>query len=296
MILGIDVGYSNTKVNGKDGTDIFLSTLEEGTNEVNKKAIKIECKGKEYTIGEQTGSFSTDLNKIHDPIFEMCLYTAIARQMKETVEDIYLVTGLPAEYFKSQKQELIDSLEGKTINMVLNDNPKRFTIKKVLVFPQSAGLFILNPNDFENNDNIIVDIGGVTVDVSVFSDMTLLKTGTYELGMLKLYGKIIQAIKSEHSVSYDLLEAEKRILTKKIIKDGKKIDITALINKALKDHTESIIRNIKNDFSEYNTYNRNFIGGGAYRLREYLPLEVQEDDIYTNAKAFYKIGVEKFEG
>ncbi|OOM17234.1 StbA protein [Clostridium saccharobutylicum] len=296
MILGIDVGYSNTKVNGKDGTDIFLSTLEEGTNEVNKKAIKIEYKGKEYTIGEQTGDFSTDLNKIHDPIFEMCLYTAIARQMKDTVEDIYLVTGLPAEYFKSQKQELIDSLEGKTINIVLNDNPKRFTIKKVLVFPQSAGLFILNPNEFENNDNIIVDIGGVTVDVSVFSDMILLKTGTYELGMLKLYGKIIQSIKSDYSISYDLLEAEKRILTKKIIKDGKKIDITTLINKALKDHTQSIIRNIKNDFSEYNTYNRNFIGGGAYRLREYLPLEVQEDDIYTNAKAFYKIGVEKFEG
>jgi plasmid segregation protein ParM len=296
MILGIDVGYSNTKVWGKNGTDIFLSTIEEGTNEVNKKAIKVEYKGVEYTIGSTTGNFSTDLNKIHDPIFRLCLYTAIARQMKDTSADINLVTGLPAEYFKVQKQELIDSLEGKTINIVLNNEPKRFTIKKVLVFPQSAGLFILNPQDFENNDNVVIDIGGVTVDISVFSDMSLLKTGTYELGMLKLYGKIVQAIKSEHSVSYDVLAAEKIIKTKKIIKDGKIIDISDLLNNVLKKHSELIIRNVKNDFSEYDTSIRNFIGGGSYTLRSYLPVDIKKDDIYTNAKAFYTIGVEKFEG
>lgn len=296
MIIGIDVGYSNTKVYGKNGTDIFLSTIEEGTNEVNKKAIKVEFEGKEYTIGEKTGKFSVDLNKINDETFRLCLYTAIARQMKNTnVEGIELVTGLPAEYFKSQKQELIDSLEGKTITIVLNNEPKRFTITKCIVFPQSAGLFILNPKDFENNDNVIVDIGGVTVDVSVFSDMSLLKTGTYELGMLKLYDKLIQAIKAEYSVSYDLLSAEKIITTNKIIKDGKKVDVTELVDRILRSHADTIIMNVKNGFAEYNTSNRNFIGGGSYTLRNYLPVDVKQDDIFTNAKAFYKIGVEKFE-
>jgi plasmid segregation protein ParM len=168
MILGIDVGYLKTKIQSKSGTDIFLSTLQEGTNEVNNKAIKIEFDGKEYTIGEKVGNFSTDLNKIEDPIFKMCLYTAIARQMKDNVADIQLVTGLPAKYFKNQKQQLIDSLEGKTINIILNDVPKRFTIKKCIVFPQSAGLFILNPKSFEDAKNIVIDIGGVTVDISVF--------------------------------------------------------------------------------------------------------------------------------
>ena len=296
MIIGIDVGYSNTKVFSKSSTDIFLSTIEEGTNEVNKKSIKVEFEGKEYTIGEKTGRFSVDLNKINDKTFQLCLYTAIARQMKNTnVADIELVTGLPAEYFKSQKQELIDSLEGKTINIVLNNEPKRFTITKCIVFPQSAGLFLLNPKDFENNDNIIVDIGGVTVDVSVFSDMSLLKTGTYELGMLKLYDKLVQAIKSEYSVSYDLLSAEKIIITNKIIKDGKGIDVTDLVSSTLRSHADTILMNVKNGFKEYNTSNRNFIGGGSYILRNYLPVAVNKDDIYTNAKAFYKIGVDKFE-
>ncbi|MZK53308.1 ParM/StbA family protein [Clostridium beijerinckii] len=296
MILGIDVGYSNTKIYSKEGSDIFLSTMEEGTNEVNKKAIKIEYKNKEYTIGEKTGKFSVDLNKIKDETFILCLYTAIARQMKDTVADIELVTGLPAEYFKSQKQELINSLEGTTVNLVINDEPKRFTIKKVLVFPQSAGLFILNPQNFEGNDNIVIDIGGLTVDVSVFDSYTLKKPGTYELGMLKLYDKVVQALKSEpYSVSYDLLAAEKIINTKKIIKDGKSMDVADLINKILRDHTDLIIRTVKNGFSEYDTCIRNFVGGGAYMLKDYLPVEVKKDDIYTNAKAFYKIGVDKFE-
>lgn len=295
MILGIDVGYSNTKVFSKGGTDIFLSTVEEGTNEVNKKAIKVEFEEKEYTIAEKTGKFSVDLNKIKDETFKLCLYTAIARQMKDTVADIELVTGLPAEYFKEQKQELIDSLEGKTINIVLNNKPKRFTITKCIVFPQSAGLFILNPKDFENNDNIVIDIGGVTVDVSAFNDMVLTKSGTYELGMLKLYDKLIQDIKSHYSVSYDLLNAEKIIISKKIIKDGKGIDVTELVNRVLKNHADTIIMNVKNGFKQYDTSNRNFVGGGAYRLRNYLPIDVKEDNIYTNAKAFYKIGVDKFE-
>jgi plasmid segregation protein ParM len=298
MTLGIDVGYSHTKVCMENGTDIFLSTLEEGTNEVNKNAIKIEFDGKAYTVGEKTGNFSIDLNKINDPIFQLCLYTAIARQMQDAnVADIQLVTGLPADYFKSQKSELIDSLEGKTINMVLNDEPKRFKISKCIVFPQSAGLFILNPNDFENNDNIIVDIGGLTVDISLFDGFVLKDSSTYELGMLKLYDKLVQEIKSEYGVSFDLLQSEKIIANKKIIKDGKGIDVSKLVDEVLKKHTEKIIMNVKNGFKEYDTTNRFFVGGGSYILKEYLPSEVvvKKDDILVNAKAFYKIGCDKFE-
>ena len=296
MILGIDVGYANTKVYSKNGTDIFLSTTEEGVNEVNSNAITVEYKGKKYTIGEITGSFSTDLNKINDKTFKLCLYTAIARQMKNSVADIDLVTGLPVEYFKNQKDELIKSLIGKTVNIVINDEPKRFTIRNCVVFPQSAGLFILNPKEFEDNDNIVIDIGGVTVDVSAFSGMKLINSNTYELGMLKLYNKVIQAIKSEYSVSYDVLAAERIIRSKKIIKDGKTINIEDLIQNVLRKHAETIIMNIKNGFSEYDTSNRRFIGGGSYILKDYLPAEINEDDIYTNVKAFYTIGVEKFEG
>lgn len=295
MILGIDVGYSMTKVYSKKGTDIFMSTVEDGINDVNKKAVKIEFEGREYTIGEKTGNFSVDLNKINDKTFRFCLFTAIARAMKnDTVAEIQLVTGLPVEYYKTQKQQLINSLEGLKVTLVLNDEPKKFTITRCLVFPQSAGLFILNPNKFIG-DNIVVDIGGLTVDVSYFDEMTLSKSGTYELGMLKLYDKIIQAVKSEYQVSYDTLQAEKIITGKQIIKDGSIIDVTDLVNRVLRTHAETITMNIKNGFKEYDTSKRTFIGGGSYILKDFLPGIIDKDDIYTNAKAFYLVGVDKFE-
>lgn len=295
MLLGIDVGYSMTKVCSRRGTDIFLSTVEEGINDINKKAIQIEFEGKEYTIGEKTGNFSVDLNKINDKTFRLCLFTAIAKQMKnDTVAEIQLVTGLPVEYYKTQKQELINSLEGLNVTIVLNDEPKKFIITKCLVFPQSAGLFLLEPNKF-TGDNIIIDIGGLTVDISYFDDMTLSKSGTYELGMLKLYDRIIQAIKAEYQVSYDILKAENIIQEKNIIKNGQIINVADLVNKILRNHTETIIMNIKNGFKEYETSKRTFIGGGSFILKDFLPEIINNYDIYTNAKAFYLVGVEKFE-
>lgn len=293
MILGIDVGYSATKVFSNRGTDIFLSTVEEGINDINK-AITIEFEGIEYTIGEMTGAFSTDMNKINDITFRLCLFTAIARAMKnDLVDDINLVTGLPVEYYKSQKQELIESLKGTRATIILNGEPKRFTITNLLVFPQSAGLFILNPDMFIG-DNIIVDIGGLTVDVSYFNNMKLLKSRTYELGMLKLYDKVVQAVKAEYGVSYDVLKAENIINTGNIIKNGTVVEVKEVVHGILRKHTEEIIRNIKNGLSEYDTSRRVFIGGGSYRLRDYLPGEINKDDIYTNAKAFYLVGVDKF--
>lgn len=294
IIIGADIGYNRTKIVSKNGTDIFLSTLEEEINEVNSNAITVEFEGKEYTVGSITGNVSTDMNKIDDPIFRLCLWTGIARQMgEETVADIDLVTGLPANYYKSQKDELIESLSGKTINIVLGDQPKRFTIKNCIVFPQSAGLFLLNPKDFENTKNIVIDIGGLTVDVSVFNGLTLVRTNTYNLGMHKLYDKVVQELQAKHSLDYGLLEAEDVIRDKKIIKDNKGTDVTDLINNVCKKHTNLILNTVKNGFKEYNTSIRNFIGGGSYSLRDCLEIAAKKDDIFTNARAFYEVGVRK---
>jgi plasmid segregation protein ParM len=294
MIIGIDVGYSHTKVFSKKGTDVFLSSVEEGVNDVNKKSIKVEFEGKNYTIASSTGKPSTDLNKINDLTFRLCLYTAIARQMKhDTVAEVQLVTGLPVEYYKTQKQALINALEGLSVTMVLNDEPKKFTITKCLVFPQSAGLFILNPDKFQG-DNIVIDIGGLTVDVSVFDDMTLTKTRTYELGMQRLHDVLVQKLK-DYGVSYPSYKADEIIKTRQIINDGKIIDVTGTVNKVLADFADTIITEIKKGLSEYNTSRRSFIGGGSYVLRDYLPGVIKQEDIYTNAKAFYMVGVEKLE-
>ncbi len=284
MIIGVDVGYTYTKTAIKEGTDIFRSTAREGSLDINK-SITVEYQGKEYTIGEK-GSYSVDLNKTQDETFLLCLYTAIAKAMQYNSDNINLVTGLPVAYYSKQKQILRDSLEGREIYTKLNGRHRVFKINHCLVFPQSAGLFTLYPELFEK-DLLIIDIGGMTVDVSYFEGLKLVKYATYPMGMLKLYGEIIQMINSEHATNLELLDAEKVIQGMEI--DGLKVNIEDIIRK----HTEDILRPIKLEFP-YKTTQKHFIGGGAATLKKYLPGPVREESIYDNARAFYRIGVEKY--
>lgn len=284
MIIGVDVGFSHTKTATKEGEDIFRSTVKEGSLDINK-SITIEYEGREYTIGEK-GSYSVDLNKIQDETFQLCLFTAIA-QAANTSDEINLVTGLPVGFYSKQKQTLKDSLEGKDIFIKYKGRHKVFSINRCLVFPQSAGLFTLYPELFEH-DALIIDIGGMTVDVSYFEGLKLTKFATYPMGMLKLYGEIVQTINSEHAVNLELLDAEK-VIQEGLEIDGKPVSIEHIIQK----HAEDILRPIKLEFP-YKTTRKAFIGGGAVALKEYLPGPVRDEDIFANARAFYEIGVERF--
>jgi plasmid segregation protein ParM len=285
MILGVDVGYTYVKTVTSEGEDILRSTIKEGSLDINK-SITVELNGKEYTVGEK-GSYSVDLNKTQDDTFQICMYTAIARAMQHNSDEINLVTGLPVAFYSSQKKILKDSLEGKDVFIKLNGRHKIFTINRCLIFPQSAGLFIIYPELFQSNV-LVIDIGGMTVDVSYFEGLKLIKYATYPMGMLKLYGEIIQSINAKHAVNLELLDAE-RIIQEGLEIEGKPVNIEHIIRK----HTEDILRPIKLEFP-YKTTLKAFIGGGAVALKEYLPGPVREEDIFANARAFYRIGVEKF--
>jgi len=295
MIMGIDVGYSHTKVYSNSGKDIFRSTVTNGFMDININAIKVRIGGNDYTVGENTGAFSVKLNKIDDSVFRLCLYTAIARNIRRDSDDndVQLVIGLPIQYYKDQKTDLKNALEGTRVSLNLNDRPITFNITKCVVFPQSAGVFVLHPEVFEGS-NMVIAIGGMTVDVSYFHDMTLQDFRTYELGMIKLYDKLVQNIKAEFGVSYDILNAEDIIRHKKIYRDGDAIDCSKVVENTLKTHASLIINRVIAGLSQYETSQRHFIGGGSFTLKDFLPSIATKENIFANAEAFYRIGAERF--
>lgn len=296
MKLGIDVGYSHTKVVGDDYEFMFKSTIEEGTLDIGN-SIRVDFEGKNYTVGEQNGLYATEINKMNSLNFKICLYTAIAKAMEKkgkVTEEVKLVTGLPAQYYQAQKEDLIKELQGKKVTIVLNDEPKRFTITDVIVFPQSAGILLLDPEKLRG-DVCVIDIGGFTVDVSYFNNKKLRKLHTLELGMNVFANTLVQKIKAKYEVSYDVLKADDILDTNEIIKDGKIINIENLINEVLEAHTRLIENRLKG-LQEYNLSKHIFIGGGSLRLAEFLDIQIDKDTVYTNANAYYKIGCEKFEG
>lgn len=293
MVLGVDVGYYATKVYGEYGRDIFLSTVQEGSYDYND-SIVVEFEGKTYTVGERSGDFTVDTNKIDNEVFKICLFTAIARSIKDDAQ-VYLATGLPIQYYSKQKEALKKSLDGLGVAIKYNSDWKNFIIEDVVVYPQGAGLAVLE-SKLAYSPTIITDIGGHTTDVSVFNGGKLLSKATYENGMLSLYGKVVQEVKAQYGVSYDILDAYGIITSKKIVVDGRSKHIEDIINPILKNHTIRAITNIKNDFKEFDSYSRIFMGGGSMLLKDYLPHGSLIENVYANAEIFYRVGVEEFEG
>jgi plasmid segregation protein ParM len=287
MIIVSDIGYTYTKFKCKTKEGIFRSTVEDGVIELNNNFV-IEYEDKKFTIGER-GAYSVDLNKINDLTFKLCLYASILKCIDDDVIEVDLVTGLPIGHFTKQKNSLRESLENKTVFLKYKNKERIIHFSRCIVFPQSAGMFLLEPDKF-SGDNLVIDIGGMTVDVSLFEDKKLIKYKSYDLGMLKLYSSIVQNINNHFSINYEVWDAEK-VMKNGIYLNDRTVDYS--VDSIIKRHVETILRPIKLDFP-FKTCKKHFIGGGSIQLQKFLNYEVNKESIYFNVRAFYEVGCEKF--
>lgn len=296
-ILGIDVGYSHTKVVGKNGFDVFRSTVKKGVIDVNTSSTVIQYEGDKITIGER-GRITVAANKISDPNFEPLLLTAILRNVPESSKNVKveLVTGLPIGWYKSQKEQLKDFLYNKEIIIGYKNTDRKIHIEDVIVFPQSAGLALTNPKDFEEGrTNLIIDIGGLTVDVSYYNGRKVEHLESYQLGMLKFYSAVASEINSLYNVSVSDQDVERFIDEGAVIINEEEKDFD--FDTQFKDWMDRIITQIKMDFPYEIVHRKTWVGGGSIRFKDYLPNDrsLDCDKMYNNAEAFYNVGVQKFE-
>lgn len=297
LIIGGDIGHKNAKTcfgHGTKDIDIFKSTVSEVDMNVleKRKDTIIHFGGRDYTVGSEHGAYSVEDNKSKDDVFELCLFTAISRIMQSTIADVSLVTGLPLNYYKRYRDALIESLEGRTIKLSINNADKIINFSNVKVYPESAGIVIIDQETFKG-PVIVIDIGGRTIDVSYFEDTNLVKTGSYDLGMLTAYSTIVKYVNEHYPTDYSVLSAENIIKENKIIAEDKEMQFDT--SRFLKAHAAEILRRVKLDFP-WKTSKKKFIGGGAVALKNYLPNgnSIKKSDIYVNARAFYEIGVIKY--
>lgn len=296
LIMGIDVGYSHTKTVSSNGEDIFRSTVKDGIIDINVKSTVIEYEGKNLTIGER-GRITVEANKIEDENFEPLLLTAILRNADEKLTNINvnLVTGLPIAWYPKQKDKLKDFLYNKKITVGYKGKDRNIHIRDCIIFPQSAGLALTSPKDFEDGrTNLVIDIGGLTVDVSYYEGRRIVKFESYQLGMLKFYAKVASAINGEFNVEVDDQDVERFIEegAVTIAEEQRNFDF----DKHFKEHMDTIITKIKTDFPYDIVHKKTFVGGGSLRFLDFLPPNkgIKCNEIQSNAKAFYDVGVQKF--
>ena len=295
MRISADIGYNTTNFIAQSMEGSFSSTVKEKIHELETAKYTVEYNNKVYLIGNDDGFTSTEQSRDKDGIFHICLYTAIAATMNSTIDNnIRIVTGLPAQFFAEQKSSLIKALENRRVFMKLNGENRCFTITKVIVFPQSAGLFLYDKSLVER-DTLVVDIGGGTLDIAYMSNGQFKEGRTYPLGVNATYDVLLQEL-SKYGVNYsNRMKAEQIIADKTIFVEGKDVNVAEDIDNILSIRAGEIINAVKQAFPEQSKYSRFvFIGGGALLLRDYLSdYKVLDDAQMVNVKTYDIIGKSK---
>lgn len=293
MFIGLDKGSAYTKTS----KGIIIKSVIRDSNEndirLNNDDTKlVEIFDRKLVIGG-TGSFSTDLLKSQHENTRILTYTAIAESFKEDYIKTDMVIGFPIGLYSKNKADMKKLFPtNEIVEISVNSKKKVIVLDNVEVFPEAAGIYYL----LGIRDALIIDIGGLSVDIAYFKNGELIKHRTYQLGILKLYSKIANHLNSD----YDLDLSEWNI--EDVLKDGlelcgNKIDLN--IDQIVLEHVIDIVSKIKLEFPIKTISNVFFAGGGGIMLLEkfkkFIPQsKLADESQLANAYAFEQIAKKKF--
>lgn len=293
MIIGIDHGYAYTKTS--KGV-IFPSRIREydGMDIGENKIVEID--GKTYIVGEK-GQYTTDTNKINSEENKVCTFTALALSTISSIEDFQVVAGLPVSLYSKQKNEFREKLLSYGLKTIkINGVEKHIHIQDAIIFPQGAGPVFLD-SKYKDANVLVIDWGGLTVDVCYFEKLNLTQYSTYQKGMLTLYGTLAQKIYNKFELPILPIDVEEK-LKHGLKVYGEKQDLSFLDNDIDK-FTNEIITYIQTEYLVRDADYILLVGGGSMflydRIKKYFKNgELVDNAQFANAVAFEQIGRMKF--
>lgn len=282
MIIGVDAGYFATKTSEGIIFPSCISLDETGLNS------DITIGDKSYVIGR--GKVDVDFNKINKELTKVCILYALARSSIDIEFDI--VTGLPINQYKSQKDELKNMLQQHRINTVYLEKVNRtIIINRVEVFPQGVGA--LYSTDYYG-DLVLVDIGGRTIDIVYFRIVNgkrkIANKKTIYEGTLNLYSNVVDLIMRNYPISLNVEDGEK-ILKQGFEYYGIKQDISFLKD-TIKKYCENIIQTLLLDFP-VGTVKVVLTGGGALLLKGIIEKRIPNCTVMNNPQFANAIGFKR---
>lgn len=287
-ILGIDRGSAYIK----SSENIHFRSLIRGekNNEIDlkKNKIKICWEGQTYILGEGLGS--SDLDKANNKYTDIFICSAIAMSVKEKEITANVITGLPVAQYIKNKDIYKKKFQNQKKMIEIKGELKTIYFENFEVFPESAGVFY----NLSVEDALIIDIGGLSVDVVLFINNELVSFETYELGTLNFYSKVSNQINNEFGCKVKTSDVETLMKNNEIYVHGIKRRIEKL--KILEEqHVEEILERIKLDFDIKLSPQILVAGGGGAKfikvIEKFLPeAKLIENPLYANAYGFKKVG------
>lgn len=219
----------------------------------------------------------------------------------DTVKVIGLGVGLPVAHYKAT---LIENLinyyadyMGNGIHFEYDNYTFQFEMKLCEVYPQGGAAVFSKSCRFtkEYNAFYVVDIGGYTVDVSLFKNGIPCKDRiSLDMGVIIMYDNIVSRISMDcdididYNIILDVLNSEKTVL---------KPDAVAIIQEMTAKHANNIINALRQKKIMFDSYPTIYFGGGSNLLKPFIlanPLIRREtscfiSDTRANAKGYERL-------
>lgn len=292
-IIGIDNGNAVAKTS--EGIE-FENKMVAGITEINKDDIKVWYEGSDYTLGVETGSSNISKNKHKKIQYKISMLAAIAKSFKEKNIECKVVVGTPVEQFndKAHVEDIKNTIMAwGTQKITVNDTEKSITILDVEVFPE-AGIVFADKSRFKDEKTLIIDLGGSTVDISLWNGLRLETFKTYKQGMITLYTNIITKVNKEEKTDLKNSEA-KHMINEDEYMINQKLTNIRYTQPIIELYVSGIVSEINQNFELDKVNSIQLIGGGAIMLEKYFKDEYENAELveeagFANANTFKKIG------
>jgi len=283
MLLGVDIGYSTTKLIGQYTELKFASIVGTGRerNFTSSKDtdIELEYQGRRYFIGNLAkreswdATMAFDRNKVNHMNTKLLLLAALGQASKG---EVWITTGLPISDYREQRKLLAQALPG-CYKIRINGEEKIIIIKDVIVFPQALGaLFAISDKIKHNKRTGIIDIGFKTTDFAVLEDGLIYND------------RLSRSIDTGISTAYEMTALEQNIDFMEVeFADDKALQAVAI---KIQDSIKRVWRDTYFDM----VY---LCGGGGIALQNYFPDAILLPNAqFKNAEGFYIVSKNKFGG
>lgn len=300
--IGIDKGSTYTK---DSNGNIFKSAVAIANDNFNiGKSEIFAFEGNYYIVGDKalkkSFDYATDLRKTEQYHTKVCIYYTLSKFQPDTYIEYNLVNlGLPIGKYFALKDSYKQMFDLKNNVPVMVDNTiKHIKINRIEVIPESAGIFYSeNIDEFQDRKVIVVDIGGLSVDVSVYEDCEITDVyDTFDMGMMHPYQQIAGKINNLNDTNFSAWDIEKMFKQGLIIKgEDKTAEFQFIAYDILSKHTKEICNKLKLITNLNEAYAVLLGGGGAVVLEEYFKeliphARLIKDYQFANAKIFNEIG------
>lgn len=304
-IVGIDIGTRTTVGCTKDKCCNIESRYEEKIelDSMNKDDDFFEVDGKEYKIS--SGTYQNNIFKYKKRNFKYLLWYTLAKLVKSQSR-AKICFGIPVDQFNNKdiKKEMATVIRGNSeFTIKIGNQNKTIYIEDFIIRPEGYGIYrnarkqkLLD----ESAQTILIDIGGKTTDITLYSTTGKLVDGwSLPYGLTMYYEKVKDLLISKGASDTTVEQAEEYCYGRE--NDWKPRTLPHGLNLTIEKEIfeEHLYNDLLAKFDNPNNYNVIVAGGGANfwdtHFKSLIPDVIIDKDVESNGKSFYQLAREHYE-